>query len=227
MYTYGYILENANLRVLLISLKLYLDFLTYPGLECVVALLYCFSCLHCSKDIQSLIQEIDKHSDDSFTPKIQINILKRKMKIDTFLDEIQAAFSVPTFLVIASGFLSCSQMFGQSIIFYNWYKYDNPDLIASAIHVIASSSSMIVILWTAGGITVALRLLKESFYRKAHSRYISHRISEELHIKRELLEKPDFVPSGCDIMSYSRSSIFVIAGALLTYSVLMAQTSEH
>ncbi|KAF8792210.1 hypothetical protein HNY73_003837 [Argiope bruennichi] len=142
------------------------------------------------------------------------------MKIDKFLDEIQATFSIPSFVVIASRFLSCSQEFGEE-------SYKSPDLIATAINVIASSTSMIAILWTAGGISVALRLLKESFYRKAHSRYISHQITKELHIKRELLEKPDFAFSGCDIMSYSRSSILVIAGTLLTYSVLVVQTSKR
>ncbi|GBM72062.1 hypothetical protein AVEN_108213-1 [Araneus ventricosus] len=212
---YGHGLENEYLRILLTSLKLYIDFLSYPGLTCLVALFYCTSCLHCSKGIQNLTEEINKFSDDSFTPTVQIGILKRKMKIDNALDEIQGAFSTSSFLVIASGFLSFSHMIGYMLIIDKEDDYTGPAIFTITIRVITSCSSMIGTLWTAGGIPVDLNRLKESFYRKAHSRYITHQV-EELHIKRELLEKPDFVLSGCDIVSYRRGSILVVADGVLS-----------
>ncbi|GBN05800.1 hypothetical protein AVEN_88104-1 [Araneus ventricosus] len=147
------------------------------------------------------------------------------MKINSSLDDIRGVFSVPSFLIIVTEFLSCSHMFGYIIISGKHNAYFRPAIVVVTINVIASCSSTIGTLWMAGGIPVALNRLKESFYRKAHSRYISHQVSEELHTKRELLEKPDFVLSGCDLMSYRRSSILVVLGTLFTYSVLVVQAS--
>ncbi|GFV36757.1 uncharacterized protein TNCV_2650001 [Trichonephila clavipes] len=86
---------------------------------------------------------------------------------------------------------------------------------------ITSFLCLVVPLWTAGTLPVELNKLKDEFYEKAYLRWISFQFPSEQNSRKEILDKSDFAFTGCDIISYRRSSPFVIVGALVTYTVLI------
>ncbi|GFR05978.1 uncharacterized protein TNCT_668871 [Trichonephila clavata] len=76
-------------------------------------------------------------------------------------------------------------------------------------------------LWMAGETTIKERRFREIFYQKAQSKMLSAGNAEEPRIERWLLDKPEFVFTGWDIVSYRRSTVFAVLGTLITYSVLV------
>ncbi|GFY76008.1 uncharacterized protein TNIN_213451 [Trichonephila inaurata madagascariensis] len=88
---------------------------------------------------------------------------------------------------------------------------------------ILNLASLIVLLWVAGGIPLEQNKLKDAFYKIAHSRFLIVLSPEELHFKREILDKNTLVLNGCNVFSYTRSSILAVIGTLLTYTLLIFQ----
>ncbi|GFU71854.1 hypothetical protein TNCV_1627951 [Trichonephila clavipes] len=66
-------------------------------------------------------------------------------------------------------------------------------------------------LWTAGGIPIQERRFKDVFYQKAQSRMICAGYLKENRVERWLFDKPDFIFTGCGILSYRRSTLFAVA----------------
>ncbi|GFQ84332.1 uncharacterized protein TNCT_697052 [Trichonephila clavata] len=99
-------------------------------------------------------------------------------------------------------------------------------LIEGASFGIISFLCLIVPLWIAGTLPVELNKLKETLYEKAYLRWISFKFPSEQNSRREILDKSDFTFTGCDIISYRRSSPFLIVGSLVTYTVLIISMPE-
>ncbi|GFU45843.1 uncharacterized protein NPIL_572411 [Nephila pilipes] len=97
------------------------------------------------------------------------------------------------------------------------------DVISVLFYGITNLVSLTAILWSAGGLPVDQLKLKEAFYKKVHLRFLKVVYDEDLQCKRELLDKPEFVLNGCNIFSYTRSSILAAVGTLLTYTLLVYQ----
>ncbi|GIY16930.1 uncharacterized protein CEXT_30721 [Caerostris extrusa] len=106
------------------------------------------------------------------------------------------------------------------ILEYSLKEYQSFMIIGTVFFVINSFSSMTAVLWMAGQVPIQLQKLKESFYEKAHLRLISVCDLDEPQFKKELMEKPDFVLTGCEIISLRRSTVLGVFGTLLTYTVL-------
>ncbi|GFT35867.1 uncharacterized protein TNCV_2154281 [Trichonephila clavipes] len=86
---------------------------------------------------------------------------------------------------------------------------------------VCSFLCLIGTLWTAGTLPIELKKLKDTFYEKAYLRRISFRFLSEENSRTEIFDKPDFVFTGCDVLSYRRSAVFAIVGTLVTYTVLI------
>ncbi|GFT43924.1 uncharacterized protein NPIL_646371 [Nephila pilipes] len=93
-------------RTTFICIVRYLQFSCFPTFHCVIALLYCILCLRSTTLIRKLAQEINMCSPESFGPGEQFSILRRKSEIDCILDITQDIFSLPSFFVVFSSFLS-------------------------------------------------------------------------------------------------------------------------
>ncbi|GIY58119.1 uncharacterized protein CDAR_431811 [Caerostris darwini] len=172
----------------------------------MVALLYCVLCQRCYSFINSLTQEVQNMSPMGFGPSKQIYILRRKAIMDGVLNNIQNIFSVPIFFMLIANLLSCGTVVVW-ILQFNFEEYRLYMVIGSVLFAINSFSSMTAVLLMAGQVPIQLQKLKESFYEKAHLRLISVCDLNEPQYKKELLEKPDFVLTGCDIISLRRSTV--------------------
>ncbi|GIY31007.1 uncharacterized protein CDAR_273631 [Caerostris darwini] len=211
--------DKFTIKSILMAIKMFFYCLQYPIFPNMVALLYCVLCQRCYSFIGSLTQEVRNMSPMVFGPSQQIYILRRKAKVDGVLNNIQNVFSVPIFFMLIANLSSCAIVVAW-ILEYSLKEYQSFMIIGTVFFVINSFSSMTAVLWMAGQVPIQLQKLKESFYEKAHLRLISVCDLNEPQYKKELLEKPDFVLTGCDIISLRRSTILGVFGTLLTYTVL-------
>ncbi|GFR23849.1 uncharacterized protein TNCT_270641 [Trichonephila clavata] len=216
-YAFGKEVENQWAQIMLIFFKEYIYFLTYPTFPCLISVLYCTICVRCSYAIRKLTLKISLCSPEQFGPSEQIQVLRYKEKIDEILKITQEIFSVPSFCFIVATSISCYSILG-------WYLICNAEtiqLIEGSTVGVSSFLCLTVTLWTAGTLPVELNKLKDTFYEKTFSRWISFRFLSEENYRNEILNKPYFAFTGCDIISYTRNSVFAIVGALVTYTVLI------
>ncbi|GBN28605.1 hypothetical protein AVEN_170186-1 [Araneus ventricosus] len=229
---YGYETENVLVQVLLIYTKSFLYFLVHPTLGNIVALLYCTLCKRCCTMIQVLTKEILHTSPKTFGTAKQIQILRRKAKIDDVLEHLQKTFSVPTLLIVVGNFLSCATVLGWFLYAdSSKYQFDkmnkvNEIIYESLFYGLSSFGCLTGILWVAGGLPVQMQRFKEAFCKKAHLRLICFENLEEPQLKKELFEKPEVVLSGCDIIFFKRSTVLAVFGTLLTYTVLVVNAKD-
>ncbi|GFU71853.1 hypothetical protein TNCV_1627941 [Trichonephila clavipes] len=85
--------------------------------------------------------------------------------------------------------------------------------------VLDKEACLVIILWMAGGTSIKER--REIFYQRSQSRMLFTGNAEEPRIERWLLDKPEFVFTGWDIVSYGRNIVFAVLGTLITYSVVV------
>ncbi|GFR13686.1 uncharacterized protein TNCT_716401 [Trichonephila clavata] len=218
-YAYGHELKSFTLQVGVICFKTFLLFLVHTTFPSLVAVLFCSLCLRCSSCFNCLTRKVLRYSPEEFGPSEQIDILRQKAKVDMILEKLQDIFSLPSFPVILSNLLTCCAALGTTAIDLQ----AKMKIIKALFYGIANSVSLIVVLWVAGGLPIEQNKLKNAFYKRTHSRFLIVLSSEEPQCKREILDKPNFVFSGCKIFSYTRSSILTLIGTLLTYDLIIYQ----
>ncbi|GFU47393.1 uncharacterized protein NPIL_82431 [Nephila pilipes] len=219
---YGYNVEDRLAQIVLIFTKKFLSSFIFPTFTNLMALIFCSLCHDCCTQLKNLTQEILSISPEVFETSLQINILRRKTRIHDLLNNIQDFFWLPSFLIFVANFSASTSVIGMVL-----YRDLNAivqmgnvftSLLFFGIH---SFGSILFMLWVTGGIPISLQEFNEAFCKKAHLRLIRSRNFSEPQLKRELSEKPDFYLTGCDMISFKRSTIFAVFGALLTYTVLL------
>ncbi|GBL85438.1 hypothetical protein AVEN_34621-1 [Araneus ventricosus] len=160
---------------------------------------------------------------DAFTSSKQMTILKRKVRIEELLDNIQSAFSIPIFFIFVVNVLTCATSIGW-ILHYEWNDLSADIILQVGIFCTNGFCVLIAVLWTAGGIPICLENLKNEFYKKSHQRFVLNRNLDEILIRRELFEKLDFMFTGCNIIPLRRSTLLATVGSLLTYTFLVVKT---
>ncbi|GFQ76462.1 uncharacterized protein TNCT_315681 [Trichonephila clavata] len=216
-YAYGYELRSFTLQVSVIYIKIFLLFLAHITFPSLVAILFCNLCLRCSSCFNRLTRKVLQYSPVEFGSAEQIDILRLKANVDDNLEKLQDIFSLPSFFVILSNFFTCCSVLGIILT-----GDSSMITIVTVVFVgLPNLVSLIVILWIAGGLPVEQNKLKDAFGKRAHSRFLTVLSHEELHFKREILDKTAFVLNGCNIFSYTRNSILAVIGTLLTYTLLI------
>ncbi|GFR19620.1 uncharacterized protein TNCT_56801 [Trichonephila clavata] len=221
-FAYGKELKSHWVRLMLIFFKEFLLLLISPFLPCLVALVYCTICLRCSRFVRNMTRKIALYSPEQFGPSEQIRILRHKAQIDEVLKIAQDIFSVPSFCLMLANTISCYTTLGCYLL----TPLQVYQLMAYSVTGIISFLCLVGTLWVAGALPVELNNLKGTFYEKVYLRCIFFGFHKEQSLWREILEKPDFVFSGCDILFYKRSSILAAVGTLVTYTVLVINVQE-
>ncbi|GIY29486.1 uncharacterized protein CDAR_534171 [Caerostris darwini] len=225
-HAFGNNIESKMAQILIIVTQCFLSAVVHPTFTNLVALLYCILCQCCTSALTTLTQEILQMSPKQFGPYKQLDILRRKAKIDDILEKIQAIFSLPAFFLIAGNFLSCGSVIGKHL-YFGKEMYRSYHMKESVFYGISSFFCLTIILWVAGGVPIQVQKLKEAFYKKEHLRLLTITDFDEPTLKKGLFEDTDFVFTGCDIISFKRSTILALFGALLTYTVLAVSTTHH
>ncbi|GFS46530.1 uncharacterized protein NPIL_585491 [Nephila pilipes] len=220
-FVYGYELKNSWLPFVIGILKGSLYYVLYPCATNIVAIFYISLCWRCSMYLNKLVKNISKYTPEEFVRSKQLDILKKKAKIFRVLQNIQTVFSLPIFLIIVANSLMCSSLLGGVLIKIKL----NEDNMIFMFYFFDAILCVITILWVAGSIPVEISKFKETFHQTTHERLLYYHATEELHLKTDLFNEPDFVLTGCNILSFRRSTILGVIGTLLTYTVLVVTTN--
>ncbi|GFR19171.1 uncharacterized protein TNCT_3401 [Trichonephila clavata] len=219
MYTYGNNTGNDLMNVLF-YMQIILYYVIYPTYTNIMALLYGTLCLRCFVHINVLSTEVVHCSPKTFGLPKQLDILKRKAKIKEILIIIQDLFSLPILLIIISNAAMCGSATGY-LLTESWNETFMAMKIEVAYYGINAFVCVVSILWVAGALPIEMNKFKETFHSKTHSRLLYYHTKDELYLKREVVNEPDFVLTGCEIISYKRSTVLAFVGTLLTYTVLV------
>ncbi|GFT25188.1 uncharacterized protein NPIL_641801 [Nephila pilipes] len=201
--------------------------MVYPCLTNIVALFYTTLCWRCSLYIKSLTDKIAEYSSEEFETFHQLSILQKKKKAYDVLHKLQDVFSVPIFFMILANVLMCSAITGSLLLksLDDFPIFLQIDLIYN---LISGFSCVAATLWIAGRVPIEMNTFKNSFFQKVHERLLHHHAVvglEELHLKTDLCNEPDFVLTGCNILPLKRSTILAVVGTLFTYTVLVINTN--
>ncbi|GFS94718.1 uncharacterized protein NPIL_509621 [Nephila pilipes] len=223
-FFYGCEVKYISIQTVITGIKSFLGYMIFPTFGNIVALLYIFLCFRSSDCLNNLSWEIEKSSLEDFTLSKQISILKKRTKIYYILLNIQNNFSLPIFFVIVANILICGCITGWFLII----KWDESDFLLKMESVFFGTNALvnvISILWTAGNVSVEMSKFKEIFHYKTHLKLLSRYSKQELHFKMDLMNEPEFVLTGWDVLPLRRSMILGLIGTLLTYTVLVMNTN--
>ncbi|GFU33341.1 uncharacterized protein NPIL_173881 [Nephila pilipes] len=133
--------------------------------------------------MNNLTKEISQASPEEFGPIQQMDVLRRKAKIDDVLKNVQAIFSVPSFFIIAVNILKCGSVFEilSDIIWEKFILYWHVEVV---LHSITSFCCLFIVPWVAGGLPIQMKQLKQEFIKKVRSRILYTRNLGEIQPKR-------------------------------------------
>ncbi|GIY53694.1 uncharacterized protein CDAR_616861 [Caerostris darwini] len=173
--------------------------------------------------IKLLTQEVMQCSGKEFVVSKRTEFIKRKSRIDDILDRIQDIFSFPTFAIIGSNLLNCFCVLNSYLDKNMWMPGGTSVMIECTLYTINSLGCLVAVFWIAGDIPMEECKFKIVFQRKISLRLLFAENTEKFKSEKLLLHKQNFVFTGWDILSYRRSSIFALFGALMTYTVLISR----
>ncbi|GFT43903.1 uncharacterized protein TNCV_2245751 [Trichonephila clavipes] len=226
LFLYGYEVENISIQSVIVAIKSVCDHTVYPTFGNIVALLYIFVCLYCSDYLNNLTRKVEKYSAEDFSPSKQIDILKRRAKIYDILVNTERIFSFPIFAIIVANVLMLSSISG-SFLINDWSNTTFSWKIECIFYGTNACFYVTVILWAAGAVSIEMSKFKEIFHYKTHLKLLSKYSVEQLHLKMDLMNEPEFVLSGYNVINLGRSTILGLIGTLFTYTILVINTDRE
>ncbi|GFY79303.1 uncharacterized protein TNIN_105681 [Trichonephila inaurata madagascariensis] len=205
-YSYGYDINNESAKFTIISIKSIIIYMVNPTYINTVALFYISLCLRCKTSIQYLNREIADRSPEDFTLCFQRNILRKRIKIYNLLLKIKDTFSLSVFFILIGHIAMCSGITGWLLV-KQWDEADYYWKVETPYFAINSVLCVVSVLWVAGSIPVELNAFKETFYQKTHRRLLYFNIRDELFLKTDMFNEPEFEFSGCE-MVLSEEALF-------------------
>ncbi|GFX01051.1 uncharacterized protein TNCV_4580171 [Trichonephila clavipes] len=220
LFSYGYDVNNEWAIFIIISIKSIIIYTVNPTYINMVALFYISLCLRCKTSIQYLNREITDCSPEDFTLYFQRNILRKRVKIYNLLLKIKDTFSLSVFFILIAHIAMCSGITGWLLV-KQWDEANYFWKVETPYFAISSVLCVVSVLWVAGSIPVELSAFKETFYQKTHRRLLYFNMRDELFLKTDLFHEPEFVFSGCEMISFRRGTILTIIGTSFTYTMLI------
>ncbi|KAF8781476.1 hypothetical protein HNY73_011867 [Argiope bruennichi] len=215
---HGFIITNIYVQMLIIFLKNTLIHTVYPLSLILIDFLFCSLCQHVCYILRCLTFEVKNKTPQNFTLSFQADIIKRRQRIDEALLSMQNVFYFPSFLACAANFCGCCTVVGQIL---RSDKYGDFIMIAFYAYFLANISSLLMCLWTAGGIPIELETFNKEFRTKIHQRVLVEGKEDEIDFEKHINDRSIFVLTGCDIIHFKRSDILILAGTILTYTLLI------
>ncbi|GBO13120.1 hypothetical protein AVEN_223539-1 [Araneus ventricosus] len=157
-------------------------------------------------------------SSEVFTSSVQIEFLKRRLRIVTVLEEIQEVFSKSTFMVCTANFTACMANLAQILV----YASESAAMTLLEVSSISSITvaSMVSIFFSAGKVPVEMQRFSAIARRHFEQRVILGMRSEMAGAERLMLHET-FTMSGCELIFYKRSTVLTVLGTILTYGLLI------
>ncbi|GBM46174.1 hypothetical protein AVEN_48693-1 [Araneus ventricosus] len=216
---YGFTSTNVYVQMLVIFLKNTMNHIVYPLSLILIDFLFCSLCQHVCCIIRCLTFEVENKTPETFTLSFQADIIKRKQRIDEALLFMRRVFYYPSFLACAANFCGCCTIVGWIL------RSDKIDdfviMVVFFTYFLANISSLLMCLWTAGGLPIELETFNKEFRSKILQRDLLEGKTDEIDFKKYLNDDSISVLSGCDIIHFKRSAILVLAGTIITYALLI------
>ncbi|GFY79384.1 uncharacterized protein TNIN_268371 [Trichonephila inaurata madagascariensis] len=213
--TYGYKISNVWIRIMALSLKSLFHSLVHPTFTSLVSLSFCILCQCCCSQINNLIGKVLQFSPEEFGPMKQMDILIQKAKMDGFLESVQAIFSIPSFLLTAMYFLMCVSVIRNTLEVESFLSFI---IVEVMLRTFIGFNCLFCMLWIASGVPVQMKKLKNAFSEKVRARLFHNRDLKEIQPSGKLFGQSKFIFTGCDIISFKRSTIFTMSGSLIIYA---------
>ncbi|CAL1286001.1 unnamed protein product [Larinioides sclopetarius] len=223
-FFYGFEVENYWAKIVIMMLKNGLYCVIYPCIAHAITLLYCVLCLRCLSKINFLCEKITQCSPANFGISKQLSILKNRIQIRDILFEVEAVFAVPVFCAIVGNILMCASVIGWYLV-KEWNDTNIAWKMNIAFYAINAFSNVMATAWVASELAISMKKFKETLIQKTEKRLLYCDAKGEQYLKTDLLAEPDFVLTGCNIIYFNRSTILALVGTLLTYTILLVNTS--
>ncbi|GFQ93114.1 uncharacterized protein TNCT_126171 [Trichonephila clavata] len=222
-FFYDYQIKNTSIQTVITAIKCFLGYMVYPTAINSIAIFYIFLCFCSSDHLSNLTRIIETSPLEDFTPSKQIDILKRRTKVYDVLLNVEKIFSFPIFLIIIANVLMLSCVSGWFII-DDWNKTNFSWKIECILYGTNAGLCVASILWAAGAVSIEMKNFKEVFHYKIQLKLLRKHSEEQLHLKMYLMDEPDVVLTGWNVLYLGRGTILGLIGTLFTYTVLVMHT---
>ncbi|KAG8178663.1 hypothetical protein JTE90_025586 [Oedothorax gibbosus] len=159
-------------------------------------------------------------SSSKFTTTIQKEFLRDFIKTESCIISFQNIFSVPSLLMFAAHFSWCSGVL-VLVVTGTFLNMPGIRIIYHTTSILNSLSFLMACMWFAGGVPLAMDNFKAALSRKTQQSLLLESSEQESVLGRGLYERPSLVLSGCGILYFTRNSMLVVLGTLLTYTILL------
>ncbi|GFV17550.1 hypothetical protein TNCV_4028801 [Trichonephila clavipes] len=158
----------------------------------------------------------------------EFSLADKYIRIINALKEVQRIFSMASFFLclgyIASSFATLSFLLLKM-------KTVSKPIVFEHLFVFSSNAiSLISVFYFAGRIPIKMMDIKSAFYAKyitVSSVSCNVDLSTKLSTLNKLVDLPEIVLSGCDILYYTKQSIFSAFGIFITYGLLLLQFNKQ
>ncbi|GFQ91642.1 hypothetical protein TNCT_350581 [Trichonephila clavata] len=193
----------------------------------VILLLFLIIC----HKVTASLEEFENHMNNASLEEIvhaEPSLADKYIRIINALKKVQHVFSMATFCLclgyITSSFATLSFLFLSIKTVYKPIMFEHIFVLSS------NSISLISVFYFAGRIPIKMMDIKSAFYAKyvtAASVLKNVNLSTKLSTLNKLVDLPEIVLSGCDILYYTKQNIFSAFGIFITYGLLLFQFNKQ
>ncbi|GFY63316.1 uncharacterized protein TNIN_471301 [Trichonephila inaurata madagascariensis] len=221
LWAYGYELKDFSV---FFKILLFVNVNMYESLQIIFpGILTCTYCTICYRLSKFLVRHNKKILNISQNPRFisSAHLVKEYFAILDTVDLVQKIFSEPIFLLVMMHFVHMFSM----MAYYLSFTADQFSVVIITESIIVSSTtalSTIIIIIYASKIAIKMKIVQNTYRRCKENCILNSQykydIIIQLAIDRELQEL-----SACDVVFFQKSLILSLAGALLTYGLLIFQ----
>ncbi|GFT83532.1 uncharacterized protein NPIL_297241 [Nephila pilipes] len=223
---YGLNLGSELFKTIYFAVKLMLMLSFVQFCNAVILMLFLTINYKVATSLEEFKNDINSISSEEIANS-QLILANKYIKIINILKEIQAIFSVSSFC-LCLGYIAASYA-SLSFLLLSTEIFPKPILFEHVFVFISNSISLVSVFYFAGRIPIKMADIKSAFYTKyvtAISALHSVNLSEKLTTLNKLVDLPEIVLSGCDILYYSKQNIFSTLGFFITYGLVLLQFNQ-
>ncbi|GFY71338.1 hypothetical protein TNIN_53661 [Trichonephila inaurata madagascariensis] len=160
--------------------------------------------------------------------KPQPNLADKYSSLIRILKEVQQIFSLASFSLclefITSSFTCLSILLLRPDSMLKLHKFESGSML------ITNTASLIAMFYFGGRIPLEMTDIRMTFYVKymeESNRFTHNNSQAKLSSLKKLVDLPEIVLSGCDIVHYTKTNIFSAIGSFITYTLLLLQFNHR
>ncbi|GFQ99677.1 uncharacterized protein TNCT_614671 [Trichonephila clavata] len=221
LWAYGYELKDFSV---IFKMLLFVNVNMYESLQIIFpGILTCTYCTVCYRLSKLLVRHNKKVLNISQTLHFMssTHLVKEYFTILDVVDLVQKIFSEPVFLLVM---MHSVHMFSM-MAYYLSFTADQFSVVIITESIIVSSTtalSTIIIIIYASKVVMKMKIVQNTYRRCKESFILNSKYKYDINIQLAIDRKLQDL-SACDVVIFQKSLILSLAGALLTYGLLIFQ----